>query len=61
MSSSVLTEEAIPTSTVELGAPGTRGSVRTRVLRYAVLAVFVLLVLYLARGWRGVAKSGFAA
>jgi glucose/mannose transport system permease protein len=45
MSSSVLTEEAIPTSTVELGAPGTRGSVRTRVLRYAVLAVFVLLVL----------------
>ncbi len=45
MSSSVLTEEAIPASTVQHGAPGTRGSAGTRAVRYALLVAFVLLVL----------------
>jgi glucose/mannose transport system permease protein len=41
----VLTDSAIPASTVEHGAPGTKGSAATRTLRYAILIAFVLLVL----------------
>jgi glucose/mannose transport system permease protein len=45
MSSSVLTEEAIPVAPVQHGAPGTKGSAGTRTLRYAVLVAFVLVIL----------------
>ena len=45
MSSEVLTREAIPESTIQHGAPGTHGTAGSRTLRYAVLIVFVLLVL----------------
>jgi glucose/mannose transport system permease protein len=45
MSSSVLTEEAIPVAPVQHGAPGTMGSPGTRTLRYAVLIVFVIIIL----------------
>jgi glucose/mannose transport system permease protein len=45
MSSSVLTEEAIPVAPVQHGAPGTMGSAGTRTLRYAVLIVFVIIIL----------------
>jgi glucose/mannose transport system permease protein len=45
MSSSVLTEEAIPVAPVQHGAPGTMGSAGTRTLRYAVLIVFVVIIL----------------
>jgi glucose/mannose transport system permease protein len=45
MSSSVLTEEAIPVAPVQHGAPGTKGSTGTRTLRYALLIVFVLAIL----------------
>jgi glucose/mannose transport system permease protein len=45
MSSSVLTEEAIPVAPVQHGAPGTKGSTGTRTLRYAVLILFVLAIL----------------
>jgi glucose/mannose transport system permease protein len=45
MSSSVLTEEAIPVAPVQHGAPGTMGSVGTRTLRYALLIAFVIIIL----------------
>ena len=45
MSSSVLTKEAIPVAPVQHGAPGTMGSAGTRTLRYAVLIVFVIIIL----------------
>ena len=45
MSSTVLTDEAIPTSTVQHGAPGTHGTAGTRAIRYAVLVAFVVMVL----------------
>jgi len=45
MSSEVLTREAIPESTIQHGAPGTRGTTGSRTLRYAVLIAFVVLVL----------------
>jgi glucose/mannose transport system permease protein len=45
MSSSVLTEEAIPVAPVQHGAPGTMGSVGTRTLRYALLIAFVVIIL----------------
>jgi len=45
MSSEVLTREAIPESTIQHGAPGSRGTTASRTLRYAVLIAFVVLVL----------------
>ncbi len=45
MSTTVLTDEAIPTRVTPQGAPGTRGSTGTRTLRYALLIVFVIVVL----------------